>query len=368
MSGLEAGFHLERGEFTLHAELALPARGITALFGPSGSGKTTLLRCLAGLEPSARGYLRFAGQLWQDDAESVFVPPHRRAVGYVFQEARLFPHLSVSANLEYGRRRAGSPLGQARLNHIVELLGLGGLLGRYPAQLSGGEQQRTAIGRALLNEPQLLLMDEPLAALDARRKDDILPYLDELRRELDIPMVYVTHAIDEVNRLADHLVLVEQGRVQASGELMSLLSRLEYPLAHAEGAVSLIEARVAGHDDAYHLSELDFPGGPLTVARLRAGLGEPVRVAVHARDVSITLAPAEQTSILNILAATVSEISQEDPARVTVRLRLQDSGQGSGDGEGVYLLARITRKSCERLGLAPGRGVYAQIKSVALIG
>jgi len=378
MSGLEAGFRLERDGFDLHADLALPARGVTALFGPSGSGKTTLLRCLAGLEPNARGHLRFDGQTWQDDAAAIFVPPHRRAVGYVFQEARLFPHLSVDANLEYGRRRAarhGRGRGRlARREHIVELLGLDGLLQRYPAQLSGGERQRTAIGRALLSEPQLLLMDEPLAALDARRKDDILPYLDGLRRELDIPLVYVTHAIDEVNRLADHLVLIEQGGVQASGELTDLLSRLEYPLAHAEGAVTLIEAAIAAHDDAYHLSELDFPSGRLTVARLHAAIGERVRVAVHARDVSIALAPVEQTSILNILAATVTEISQEDPARVTVRLRLHDEGHGGGaaapaaQGMEVYLLARITRKSCERLALTPGREVYAQIKSVALVG
>ncbi|HKK04425.1 MAG TPA: molybdenum ABC transporter ATP-binding protein [Gammaproteobacteria bacterium] len=376
MNGLDASFRLARADFELVADLTIPARGVTALFGPSGSGKTTLLRCLAGLEPEARGHLRLDAEVWQDDARSVFIAPHRRALGYVFQDTRLFPHLNVRANLDYGRRRA-HPIDtrhsqQERFEHIVELLGLSGLLERYPAQLSGGEQQRAAIGRALLTQPRLLLMDEPLAALDAARKRDILPYLDELRRALDIPVVYVTHAIDEVSRLADHLVLIESGRVQASGDLMPLLSRLEYPLAHGEGAMTLIEARIAGHDDAYHLSELAFAGGSLTVSRQPGALGDRVRVAVHARDVSITLAPTSQSSILNVLPATVAEISQEDPARVTVRLRLLRKGRkgaaDAGSEEDVFLLARITRKSCERLALAPGREVYAQVKSVALVG
>ena len=357
MSTLKAQFRLQRGGFTLDAGFELPARGITAVFGPSGSGKTTILRCLAGLEPGARGQLHLDGSTWQDDSRGIFLAAHRRPVGYVFQDARLFPHLRVRRNLDYGCRRSGG-CAPPHFARVVELLGIGQLLDRYPLQLSGGEQQRVAIGRALLTQPRLLLMDEPLAAVDMERKSEILPYLQDLHRALDIPVVYVTHALDEVTRLAEHLILIGNGSIQATGRLADLLSRLELPLAHSEDAAALIEARVATHDNEFELTELEFAGGRLSVGRQAAPIGERVRVLVYARDVSLALDEPQQSSILNILRAEVAAISQEGRSRVTVRLRVGET----------YVLARITRKSCVRLNLAPGTRVYAQIKSVALAG
>ncbi len=366
MSGVQAYFRLQRpdqGEdtgFAVDAGFSVPASGVTALFGPSGSGKTTLLRCLAGLEPAASGRLEVGGQLWLDSEQALNLPTHRRALGYVFQDARLFPHLNVSDNLAFGQRRADKSLSRVQARDaqsaVIELLGLAMLLGRYPAQLSGGEQQRVAIGRALLSQPRLLLLDEPLSALDTRRKRDILPYLDRVRRELAIPIIYVSHAIEEVSRLADHLVLIEAGRVMAQGPVNELLARLESPLSHDEEAGALITATVARHDDAYHLTELDFAGGTLSLNRLPQPPGSKVRVRVHARDVSLALERPAHSSILNILAARVVGISQEDRARITVSLVVGETA----------LLARITRKSCEHLGLEPGKPVYAQVKSVAL--
>ena len=354
---LQARFQLPLQSFALEAELRLPGAGITAVFGRSGSGKTKLLRCIAGLERNARGYLRLGDDTWQDDTAGVFVAVHRRPFGFVFQDGRLFPHLRVADNLDYGRKRAqaAGSAGDQR-SAIIELLGLGALLDRYPHQLSGGEQQRVAIGRALLTQPRLLLMDEPLASLDAQHKNDILPYLDQLHESLNIPMLYVSHAPDEVLRLADHLVLLEHGRVLAQGPMPELLSRLDLPFAHSAEAAAVIPATVTRYDNQHQITELRFDGGCLRVPQASARLGRQVRVLIQARDVSLTLTRAEDSSILNILEATVVAIEARDGGQVTVSMRIG----------GAVLLARITELSRQRLGICSGMRVFAQIKSVAL--
>jgi molybdate transport system ATP-binding protein len=352
---IEARFHIDRGDFSLDVDLVVPARGVTALFGPSGCGKTTLLRAMAGLEHSSDGYLRVGEDIWQDSKQ--FLAPHKRPLGYVFQEPSLFDHLSVRQNLEYGLKRLPCGVGKVSLDQAVSLLGIGHLLERKPHQLSGGEQQRVAIARALAVSPAMLLLDEPLAALDMTRKQEILPYLESLQRELDIPMLYVSHSRNEVARLADHLVLMEAGRVQAVGAVGELFSRLDLPLAHGPDTETLIKAVVAGHDEAFALTYLDFPGGRFAVAQSRLPLGSDARLQILARDVSLTLERPSRTSILNIFPATVDEMSSEGIAQTTVRIRIGD----------VPMLSRITRKSAAELELEPGKPVFAQVKSVALL-
>jgi len=287
------------GSFRLDVGLECPMRGITALFGPSGCGKTTVLRCIAGLERMA-GFLQVGEAIWQDDARGLFRKPHQRPLGYVFQEASLFAHLSVRGNLEYGLRRVRLPERRVTFDEAVALLGVAALLDRRPDRLSGGQRQRVAIARALLTSPRLLLMDEPLASLDRASRHEILPYLERLHDELAMPVIYVSHAPEEVARLADHLVLLEHGQVRAAGALQELGSRLDVAREFGTEADAVIETRVAGHDEAFHLSYLDFPGGRFSVARNDLPIGRRVRVRVLARDVSVTLKPQTGTSILNI--------------------------------------------------------------------
>ncbi|WP_456406082.1 molybdenum ABC transporter ATP-binding protein, partial [Thiolapillus sp.] len=260
---IEVGLKLQQEDFSLDVDLSIPAGGISALFGPSGCGKTTLLRAIAGLERQARGTLRVNGMRWQD--QGFFLPPHKRSLGYVFQEASLFPHLNVQHNLEYGLKRVANGERKVSLDSAIELLGIGQLLDRKPHQLSGGERQRVAIARALAVSPSLLLMDEPLAALDMVRKQEILPYLESLHSRLEIPVIYVSHSPDEVARLADHLILMADGTISASGPIADMLTRVDLPLAQGNDAEALIEATVAKHDPAYELTYLDFPGGRFTV-------------------------------------------------------------------------------------------------------
>ena len=352
---IEIRFSDHREGFFLDINLRLPDRGITALFGPSGCGKTTLLRAIAGLEPGIRGRLKVAGQIWQD--ETLFLPAHKRPLGYVFQQPGLFPHLDVRRNLEYGMKRLPAVKRKVSIDDAVSLLGIFRLLDRRPDQLSGGEQQRVAIARALAVSPGILLMDEPLSALDEARRQEILPWLESLHDELDIPVLYVSHSRDEVARLADHLVLIEEGHARASGPIGELLTRLDLPLSRGGGAEALIEARVAGHDRDYGLTWLDFPGGRFSVVHSALEMGSPVRLRLLARDVSLTLEPQAGTSILNIFPATVDDLASDGDARVTVRLL----------AGGVPLLAQITRKSADLLQLASGKRVYAQAKSVAVL-
>lgn len=354
--GLVARFAIRYGDFSLDVDLTLPGRGVTALFGQSGCGKTSLLRAIAGLERHPGGYLAVNGQIWQEGRH--FLPTHRRPLGYVFQEASLFPHLSVQANLAYGQRRVPGADRRVAFDQAVDLLDIGQLLGRYPDHLSGGERQRVAIARALLTSPGLLLMDEPLAALDHQRKAEILPYLEKLHDELDIPMLYVSHSPDEVARLADHLVLLAEGQVLASGPLKETLARLDLPLALGDEAGVVVEGTVAALDPEYGLVRIDFPGGAVHVAHDGVKLGRRLRFQVRARDVSLTLNRAEDTSILNVLAATVvAESAADTPAHVLLRL----------DAGGTPLLARITRRSRDQLGIRTGARVWAQIKAVALL-
>lgn len=356
MNEIQARFALQRENFVLEASFNAPAVGVTALFGPSGSGKTTLLRCIAGLE-RAQGTLHVKGETWQD--KNTFVPVHKRPLGYVFQEASLFPHLSVRANLEYGLKRTPPTERKVPLEQVVEWLGLSRLIERKdPALLSGGERQRVAIGRALLTSPRILLMDEPLSALDSNSKREILPYLERLHRELSIPVLYVSHAMDEVARLADHLVLLEKGSVIASGALHESLARLDLPTAHFDDAGAVIEAAVARHDEPYHLTRLDFTGGALWVGKEDQPLGTTVRARILARDVSIATQMPQATSISNILSGMITEIRDEGPDKVMLRIKI---------GESQVLLSRITRRSHDQLGLFVGREVFAQVKSVALM-
>ncbi|KRT55045.1 molybdenum ABC transporter ATP-binding protein [endosymbiont of Ridgeia piscesae] len=353
---IQARFQIERGEFQLSTEFTLPASGVSAIFGPSGCGKTTLLRAIAGLEQCHDGYLKIGDSLWQDGRH--FVPTHHRRLGYVFQEASLFPHLRVRGNLEYGLKRLSAGERRVDFDQAVALLGLEPLLARRPNGLSGGERQRVAIARALLTSPQLLLMDEPLAALDLQSKAEILPFLERLHAELAIPILYVSHAPEEVARLADHILLMEAGKIRASGPIAEIFTRSDLPLAHGSDAEAIIEGRVVSHDDRFHLTSVAFSGGRFTLARSEIKVGQAVRLRVLARDVSLTLAHQHDTSILNIFPAQVVELYPESPSQMTVRL----------DAGGTALLARITHKSANLLGLEPGKAVHMQVKSVALLG
>ena len=342
--------------FALDVTCDIPTQGITGLFGRSGSGKTTLLRCIAGLERTARAQIEFNGELWQDAGR--FLPTHRRAVGYVFQESSLFPHLDVRGNLEFGLRRVPAPQRRLGFDQAVALLDLSALLRHRAPRLSGGERQRVAIARALLTSPQLLLMDEPLSNLDQSSKAEILPHLERLRDSLAIPIIYVSHALGEVMRLADHLVLLEAGRVRAAGPLQQLLARSDLPLGHFEDSGCVFDAVIEEHDPSYHLTYVRIGAGRLAVSLKQAPIGHRVRVRIDARDVSLALKPPELTSIINILPAKVLAVSDDrDPAQTLVRLELATEP----------LLARITRRSAVQLGIAPGMLLYAQVKSVALM-
>lgn len=354
--GIEIRLELKRPDFKLAAKLTLPGRGVTAFFGPSGSGKTTLLRALAGLEIADKATIIVNGETWQND--QMVLPTHQRQLGYVFQEASLFAHLSVCKNLEFGLQRTPRAQRRVAFDQAVQLLGLEHLQTRRPETLSGGERQRVAIARALLTSPKLLLMDEPLAALDHQRKAEILPYLENLRNELDIPLIYVSHAPDEVARLADYLVLLENGAVIAQGPLTTTLARLDLAGRFSEEAGVVVETHVAAHEDADFLSRLDFAGGSLYVNRRQVPLHQPLRCRINARDISLTLEKQTDTSILNTLPAIVTGIvDTEHPARILVSL----------NAGGVTLIARITRRSCRQLALEIGKPVWAQIKAVALL-
>ncbi len=354
MSGLAACFSIKRPGFALEVDLTLPARGVTALFGPSGSGKTTLLRCLAGLERVPGGRLTVGDEVWQDDI--TWRPAHRRPLGMVFQEASLFPHLDVLGNLRYGLKRSGGAA--ATLEQAIALLGIEPFLARQTTHLSGGERQRVAIARALATAPRLLLLDEPLAALDLARKLEILPFLERLRAELDIPMVYVSHAPDEVARLADTLVVLNAGKVLAAGPLSDILARIDLPIRLGEDAGVVFEAVVTERDAAWHLARVEFAGGHLWVRDHGVAPGQRARVRILARDVSIALGEAGETSFLNVLPATVRALGPDThPATMLVQL----------DVGGTAIVSRLTALSANRLNLAPGQPVSIQIKAIALI-
>ena len=358
MSGIKATFKHAVGDFTLDVDLLLPGRSVSAIFGPSGSGKTSLLRCIAGLEHVQGGYVSVNGQVWQDPTKQLFTPVYKRPIGYVPQDAGLFAHLSVQGNLDFGLRRTPEPERVVSLDHATSLLGIDKLRHRLPNTLSGGERQRVAIARALATSPQILLMDEPLAALDAQRKAEVLPYLERLHTELSIPVLYVSHSPDEVARLADHMVLLAAGRVLASGPTRELMTRLDLPLAHGDAAAAIIDAVVTRVEPDYYLSYADFAGGQISLLNPQLAIGQRVRVRVQARDVSLTLARHPGTSVLNIFAVTVTSVATDSPGQAMVVL----------NAGGSTLLARITQKSVDALDLLPGKAVFAQVKGVAVLG
>lgn len=372
---IQIRFRTPLEHFTLDVDINIPASGVTILFGPSGCGKTTLLRCIAGLHPAKHAHLRINNNSWQ--AEGIYLPAHQRRVGYVFQEPSLFPHLNVSRNLLFGQRRAYLPSrhkspqqhsnqspqhndnkSPLSLDEVSQLLGISHLLHRMPDKLSGGEKQRVAIGRALLSNPEILLMDEPLSALDYATKAEIIPYLEQLHARLSIPIIYVTHAISEVESLADHIVLLEKGKVTAQGPIKEMLLDLSAPLAHFTNAGSLIDAVVDHYDEEYDLTAFAVDGGTLTVPGNIGLPGAQKRIHLSASHISLSRTAATDSTIVNILPVTILEISPADKAQCNIRLQL---------GENSQILARITRRSKDQLALHCGEQLFAQIKGVSLV-
>jgi molybdate transport system ATP-binding protein len=357
---MTAGVRLRHrlGSFELHADFSFgDAPLVTALFGPSGAGKSTIIAAIAGLIRPQSGRIELGGETLLDTSKGIFVAPHLRRVGVVFQDARLFPHMSVEANLLYGWRRAHTKPDGAQLDRVVALLGLERMLERRPRTLSGGERSRVALGRALLMSPRVLLLDEPLAALDAARKAEILPYLERLARETRIPMLYVSHSLDEVARLADRMVVVDEGRVAAEGSLFEVTSRLDLVAGRHLVPGAVLEAKITRHDAAHGLTELAIGANSLVVPEIARAPGESVRIRIDAEDVMLALARPEGVSANNVLPARVSAIA-DDGFNADVQLSLSEA----------KLVARITRRSLERLALGPGANVFAVIKSVTVGG
>ncbi len=343
---------LRRGNFLLELDTRFPDHEVTALFGASGSGKTTILRLIAGLDQESGVQVTFNGETWQD--QHTFVPPHNRRVGYVFQDLNLFPNLSAGRNLDYAEQRAHSERGLSR-REIIDVLEIGPLLTKFPDQLSGGEKQRVAIARSLLSHPKLLLMDEPLGSIDQSARSRILPYLQRIHQLLDIPVVFVSHSLDEVLYLADTVLEINQGR------LVQQVSVIDFATSEAadkdNDAAAIVRCRVRNHDEAYNLTSLDLSGESLTVSAPGFSIGDQVRVKIPARDVSITRERATSSSILNVIESRIMSIDPGDGPAAMVRLQIGDQ----------RLLARVTRKSVDDLSLKEGDSVFAQIKGVALM-
>ena len=357
MSGrIELRFAVHRQGFSLDVDTEVPASGMTGLFGRSGTGKTTLLRCIAGLEQPGAGHLVVNGETWCDSGTGVSLPAHRRRIGYVFQEPRLFRHLDVRGNLDYGRKRAGARRKRLDPQEIIDMFELGEFLGRRTDMLSGGEAQRVAIARALCAAPDLLLMDEPLASLDEARKQEILPLLERLHRSLEIPVIYVSHNIDETCRLCDQLVVMEQGKVVANGDIQAVLTGMDVPVLAGREAGSVIDASIKDVDAGFELTTLEFSGGELIVPGIIGEPGGIARVRVRANDISLCRQRPAETTILNVLPVTIDNIGRDDGPTVLLRLVAGEEN----------LLARITRRSLRSLGLAEGDEVLAQIKSVTV--
>jgi molybdate transport system ATP-binding protein len=356
MSG-EISFRHSYGAFSIDVDFQLAAPGVTALFGPSGAGKTTVINAIAGLMRPHQGRIVVDNEILLDTGRGIALSMRARRVGVVFQEARLFPHLSVKNNLLYGWRRSNTKISAADIDALIALLGLSPILHRQPRTLSGGEKSRVALGRALLANPRALLLDEPLASLDAAHKAEILPYLERLAHETKIPMLYVSHSLDEVGRLADHMIVLSEGRVRAEGSVFELMSRLDLFTGKDHlhpGAI--LDAAVEGHDDAHALTTLVFAGGRLVVPRIARAKGERLRIRIDGEDVMLAIAEPKEVSANNILPATIAAIRLGDDAYADVQLTLGEA----------RLVARITRRSAERLRLAPGAKVFALIKSVTV--
>lgn len=357
MSAIQTRIHVNFPDYILDVDLVLPGKGITGIFGDSGAGKSTFLRAIAGLKRPANSRIVIHDEIWHDDSQGVFIPPYQRALGFVFQDAALFPHLTVRKNLQYGQKRIPKHQQHIPLDYVIDLLGIGHLMERKPDMLSGGEKQRVGIARALATSPRILMMDEPLASLDMKRKAEIIPYLNRLNEELEIPILYVSHAFDEIIRLADHLVLLENGKVRASDTTGKLLTRLDLPLAHSKEAAAVIHGTIIARDERFHLNTVSFSGGEIVLPSNITQVGKPVRLRIQASDVSLTLEKAAHTSILNIIASRIVDIHDDSAGLVIVEL----------DAGGTRLLCRITTRSAWALALKPGKPVYAQVKAIAIM-
>ena len=352
---ISAQFIINRGSFCLDINLNINTEGIISIYGASGSGKTTFLRALAGLEVSDNGYIQIGNQIWQD--KNNYISTYKRTVGFVSQESNLFPHLNVKKNIEYGFKRINNRQKNISVNQIISLLEIDHLLERNPKTLSGGEKQKVAIAQAIASNPHLLLLDEPLSALDKTSKDEIFPYLKSINYNLNIPIVYVTHNRNEIIALADIMIFLDRGKIKASGLVKDLFSSLELSLAHERDAVTIIEAVVIKNDKSYGLAVLKFKGGRFIINSKPLKIGTRVRLQVFARDVSITLQSQKNTSILNIFPTVIDDLYSEDNSLVTLRLM----------ADRTPILARITRKSVEELNLKPKDKVFAQVKTVSLL-
>lgn len=342
--------------FELKVATELPSQGVTAIFGHSGSGKTTFLRCVAGLERAQTGYLEVQGQVWQGAKQ--FLPTHKRPLGYVFQEASLFEHLTALGNLKFAMKRAAEPTSSEAFEKIVSLMGIESILPRYPSQLSGGERQRVAIARALLIQPRILLMDEPLASLDNPRKQEILPYLAKLRTSLDIPILYVSHSVDEIAQLADHVMVLEGGQLVAQGALSDVFARTDLKALSGFDMGAVWQGKVIERQSQWHLAKVACGDANLWVRDAGDDIGGDLRLRILARDVSLSRSASDDSSIVNRLPVTIIEVTP-DQDEAMVLLRLESAGQ--------VLLARLTRRSLETMQLAVGQLLWAQIKSVAIM-
>jgi molybdate transport system ATP-binding protein len=350
---LQGNCNLQRQSFNLQMDVAIKMTGITAIYGPSGCGKTTLLRCLAGLEPSVKGTITVGDVLWQDDA--LIVPSHKRRIGYVFQKDTLFPHLTVSENLKYALSRSTYP--KISMPDCIQFTQISHLMNHRPFQLSGGERQKVSIARALLGSPQIMMMDEPMASLDWEGKRLLYPYLERLYSQFGIPIIYVTHDIEEIARLADDIVLMERGCVVKSGPTNAMLTRFDLSLSQSERAMSVLDTSVSHYDEKYQLTTVGFSGGNFYVTGDHSSSNGVVRVVIRAKDVSIAVGKEESSSILNRLSAVVDEITPVSLAQVLIRLKVGD----------VEIISRITKKSADNLSLKVGMKVIAQVKSVSVI-
>ena len=354
---IDVSVRKQLGTLAIALDFTVDGGRVAALFGPSGSGKTTAIKLIAGMLRPDDGHVRVGGTTFFDRPAGIDLPPERRRIGFVFQDSRLFPHLSVRNNLLYGWRRA--PMGDRRIapDEVIGLLGLDGLMHRRPHGLSGGERQRVALGRALLAQPRLLLMDEPLAALDSARKGEILTYIERLRDEFGLPIIYVSHAVEEVSRLADTMIVIRGGKVLATGPTLDVMTRPDLRDVTGADFGAVLEATVLRHDTRFGLTVLSTAGGELRVPRVEAPVGKTLRVHVRARDTALALYPPDGSSVLNVLSGHIAAVEDEVPPHAIVRIDL---------GGGAALLAAITRLSVHRLRLKPGDPVYALIKAMAL--
>lgn len=344
---------IAKGQFQLQVSFEIPKKGVLGIFGHSGSGKTTLLRCLAGLEKKVKGQIHFNDQVWLDKRKST--SPQSRNIGYIFQDSRLFPHLTVLQNLEYGMKRSAS-MNESSKHSLLQLLNISGLLERMPESLSGGEKQRVAIARALLKKPQMLLMDEPMASLDQTHKNEILPYLERLHDRLSIPIVYVSHSLDEVSRLCDQILVLESGKVIFNDEIGKALSSIESPLLKTESAVIVLNAKVSHVDVEFGLSAVSTDSGTLLHVKGTHRKGRTLRLRISAADVSLCKSKPTDSSILNILPAKLLAVVEETHSEVLLQLAINED----------ILLARISKKSFERLNLKFDMDVFVQIKGIIL--